>query len=520
MNNTGNGPLNGNEQSQNLSKTESIRWFFGCFMILACTAFQRFTDYRTMAGDMGLYLQCGQLLLQGQKPYVDFFDTNPPLIMYLSTLPALAKLTAGGDLVLWFQICMLGLTLFVTGLIAFMLFHSNLKRLFFPTVLSICLLSAMSMFDYGQREHIFFLLFLPYFFFSLLRRQDNKPGGKYFAIISITSGILAGVGFCLKPQFLLFLLFIEAWTAKNAGLSYGRFMLRPEILSCFFTGFCYALYFLFLPPDIKTGFFGELMPMMLKGFSVFDADRPFFLEATWVPLTIFSLLATVFVSLKLKENWLALPLLLMLISSYVLILIQAKNWSYYGIPLLGFSLLSLFYVVMERKEEKNSQLIRIVLMLGAMLYCAGQLYWLDKVAKGMDFRFAPVVRKYAASGDKVLYLDVTSCPWYAFAAHENIMPACRYLWLFPITITEYELSKNNERRRLLLEEREAQVIKNIMADAEKNKPPLIVCRKNNAYKLPESFNLFLFLNEKGLEKLFEKYTMQQEDSDFVYLTRK
>lgn len=74
--------------------------------------------------------------------------------------------------------------------------------------------------------------------------------------------------------------------------------------------------------------------------------------------------------------------------------------------------------------------------------------------------------------------------------------------------------------RPALLEREERVIKNILRDAEKNKPPLIVCRKDRAYKLPESFNLFLFLNEKGLGTLFEKYTLQQEDSDFVYLTRK
>lgn len=513
MNNSGSGPLNGN--------SDSGRWIIASLIILACTLFQRFSDFRTMAGDMGLYLQCGQLLLQGQKPYVDFFDTNPPLIMYLSTLPALGQLTAGGDILVWFHICMLALTLFISGLLAGLLWTSALKKFFFPALLCLSLLSAMSMFDYGQREHIFFLLFLPYFFFSLLRKSDKKPGGKFHTPLSIITGITAGIGFCLKPQFLLFALFLEAWTAKNAGLSYGKFFLRPEFISCVATGFVYVLHFILLPSDIKSGLFGELMPMMLKGFSVYDADRPFFLEGTWLPLTLFSLSALVTACLNLKNKWLALPFLLMLISSYLLILIQAKNWSYYGIPLLGFSILTVFVLLMDREENKKFRIISISITIGSMLYSAGQLWWLDKVAKGMDFRFAPVVRKFAQANDKVLYLDVTSCPWYAFAAHANIMPACRYLWLFPITITEHELTKKkNERMRPALLEREERVIKNILRDAEKNKPPLIVCRKDRAYKLPESFNLFLFLNEKGLGTLFEKYTLQQEDSDFVYLTRK
>ena len=40
-----------------------------------------------------LYLQAGQMLLEGQMPYVDFVDINPPLIIYVSALfAALATL--------------------------------------------------------------------------------------------------------------------------------------------------------------------------------------------------------------------------------------------------------------------------------------------------------------------------------------------------------------------------------------------------------------------------------------------
>src|ERR1700679_1637233 len=38
--------------------------------------------------DNAVYLAVAQLLLGGKQPYVDFYDTNPPLIMYLNVIPA------------------------------------------------------------------------------------------------------------------------------------------------------------------------------------------------------------------------------------------------------------------------------------------------------------------------------------------------------------------------------------------------------------------------------------------------
>jgi len=500
-------------------KKEPTIWLCVFALIIAGTFFLRVNNYKCMAGDMGLYLQCGQLLLSGQRPYVDFFDTNPPLIMYLSVLPAFAQFTAGGDITLWFQIIMLTLSIGIISSLALILRENTFKHLFYPALACVCLMSAMSMFDYGQREYIFFLLFLPYFFFCLVRSNSKTPGNKLYLPLAIFAGVAAGIGFSLKPHFLIFLLFLEGWTIKNCGLSYFKFALRPELLACTLTGLAYALHFLFLPAEIKFGFFDKLMPMMVTGFQAYDADKPFFLSNLFAILTTYSLIAFILLCINFKKTIFAFPLLLMLVSSVLIILLQAKNWSYYGIPLLGFSTLSYLVLLFELKENQHARLFRSITLILCLIYTGAQLFWLDKVANAMDFRFAPVVKKYASAKDKVLYLDTTSCPWYAFAAHEDIMPACRYMWLFPISMSEYELNlKKNERMKQAISAREDEAIKNILIDAQKNKPLLIVCRKNRAYKMPEQVNLFQFLKDKGLAPLFAQYKIQHEDSDFVYLT--
>ncbi|MGE5532346.1 MAG: hypothetical protein ACM3VW_09545 [Bacteroidota bacterium] len=38
--------------------------------------------------DSAQHLQIGQMILHGAVPFIDVYDTNPPLIMYLSAIPA------------------------------------------------------------------------------------------------------------------------------------------------------------------------------------------------------------------------------------------------------------------------------------------------------------------------------------------------------------------------------------------------------------------------------------------------
>ena len=45
--------------------------------------------------DNAMYLAMGEGLLRGEVPYVDLIDLNPPLIVYLNTIPAAAARLLG-----------------------------------------------------------------------------------------------------------------------------------------------------------------------------------------------------------------------------------------------------------------------------------------------------------------------------------------------------------------------------------------------------------------------------------------
>ena len=47
-----------------------------------------------VAGDIPLYVDLGGRVIDGQRPYIDFFDINPPTIHFLNLLPvAVSRLT-------------------------------------------------------------------------------------------------------------------------------------------------------------------------------------------------------------------------------------------------------------------------------------------------------------------------------------------------------------------------------------------------------------------------------------------
>nr|MCU0466503.1 hypothetical protein [Anaerolineae bacterium] len=67
--------------------------------------------------DVGLYLEMGQKVLDGQHPYVDYEEVNFPMIHWLNVLPAILSRLTGLPPTITFQVCMLGLIMLVCGLL-------------------------------------------------------------------------------------------------------------------------------------------------------------------------------------------------------------------------------------------------------------------------------------------------------------------------------------------------------------------------------------------------------------------
>jgi hypothetical protein len=158
-------------------------------------------------GDITYLLIAAQRMLQGGQYVRDFFESNPPMILYLY-IPAvwLAKWTPDKLFLLFDSYVFVLIMLSMWGS------YCLLKRMVQDKFICLGMLYALTVIllllcyeDYGQREHLFLILTLPYFFAAALRyqRQDIKVS------FAVYIGVLAGLGFAIKPTFLIPLCLVE-----------------------------------------------------------------------------------------------------------------------------------------------------------------------------------------------------------------------------------------------------------------------------------------------------------------------
>ncbi len=62
--------------------------------------------------DQSVYLGMAQLLLQGKVPYIDFFDFNFPIIIYLNAVPAFIAMVTNSPVPIVLDCCVLALMAF------------------------------------------------------------------------------------------------------------------------------------------------------------------------------------------------------------------------------------------------------------------------------------------------------------------------------------------------------------------------------------------------------------------------
>src|SRR5262249_44547895 len=141
--------------------------------------------------DCAMYLQSGQMLLDGAVPYVDVVEINPPLIMYLNVLPALAAWLTGWPPIPAFFACVLALVGWSVWQV-----YAEVQLLIGRAAAMIVAISWLG-FNlvvwgggvFGQREQLFLLFYVPF-----LLARSRRWGGATLSGGSLVLGVPAGLG--------------------------------------------------------------------------------------------------------------------------------------------------------------------------------------------------------------------------------------------------------------------------------------------------------------------------------------
>jgi hypothetical protein len=397
-----------------------------------------------------------QLVLEGEMPYVDFIELNPPWIIYVN-LPhvALANLL-GMPCTLSFALFM-GLLLVVSVVEMRYFLRRSLLNLQ-PAEIGLLMLAWIAINvmiycwdNFGQREHLFMVLYVPLLLARLLRYEgQTAPRWLWIAL-----GIQAAVGACIKPHFVVIVAAVElVQLSKHRRL---RYLWSPEMLAFAAVVLGYLLHWFVLPAPMRHEYFGRWLPYLLRGYGAYSVPFEYlFLGFNSALMGICALCACVAAWVALRTSLpfsrLLMALATVCVGGILSHLQQGKPWVYHLLPFVIAAFLALAVLLVQLGRAiasvrglKPLRADLVVLpFLSGLGMCGLVAYAL--ISKGLAMEklkvlpgsFEQCVLQNTVPRDKVLVVSTSARPICPLFAQINRRSGSRYGMLFPIAFSCYE----------------------------------------------------------------------------------
>jgi hypothetical protein len=503
------------------NRSSAMIWILLSILVLGISLFDRLHHPLDINRDCAMYLQCGQLLLAGQIPYIDFFEVNPPLIMYLNILPAAIAQAMHWPLIIVFDWSVLLLAAVSLSLCSYILWRTVKAedwRYAGPLLIGIALIN-LTVKEFGQREHLFVLAYLPFF----LLRWWQVNGGKPASLLAVFIGLLAGVGVCLKPYFLIPVLLTEGyWLWKDRR--FGD-LIKPEVIAAVIVGIAYLVHFTLLPKGAGDSFYHYLVPLVQSGYDYLNCSFP---PPLPMQKRVFLVFTVIPLAWLLRNRYsLFVPLLLWTAAGYLVYFSQQKGFVYQGIPMFTGIMLLAALEVGWLSTLKYGRWLAGAAGLALIVGLVGTDVW--KVPENpysypgeqSGGELADVIQKESKPGDTVLFLSIPVQDPYPIFVQLDRKPGSRYLWLFPLAFYEqmkYKASTPAEKQSV--QNLEDKFVAEIAQDIETKKPTLLFLWTGVFNTGDPGFGLYLpryFHSQEPMKRALANYHLIGErNSKLIY----
>jgi hypothetical protein len=369
--------------------------------------------------DVTFLLDIGSRILNGQLPYVGFFEVNLPPIFYLSAIPVLISQWSGTGVILVTHLLVFVLTLASAVSVDRLLVHAHhnhtlllVNRIAVPIMYGLVTGIAL-LFGFGQREHLMMLAFVPWLLLRCLRLQTHT----YPRLPALLLGVASAVAFTLKPHYVLMVIAIELVLLTR--VRHWRLYFQPEMLGVLGVALVYVAYLLAFPQVIQT-YINEIMPLASSGYDVLGSFTLF--DLTWGDplIRIWILLALVGVAAGTRRGANAtLVQCCSLAAGGALIgfAVQGKGWPYHQIPvtwvnlwlvallLSRLALLPMFRAILHRRKHLRQIVFAmgVIGTLGVLLVVL--LLWSSAPYFKGDRAVIAAIQSYVSEDDGVVILD-------------------------------------------------------------------------------------------------------------------
>ncbi len=333
--------------------------------------------------DVAAVLDFARRWLGGERLYVDLIDVNPPLIFVLNLLPAaLARWTplSQGQAVM---LCLLGLAALLWRL-SEALRRGRAEGHVESAVLTACvpLLLVMAGSDFGQREVLMAMVAIPYCLLAARRIEGPAPP------LPLATGVAlaAGLGFALKPHFLLIPLLVEALVLLRRGMAAQRRDPVPWTIAAVWVAYVAAV------PVVFPAYLTQVVPMAWSFYGeIHGAGLWRVLVADVMGAAEALLLLALPIALRPRAGALAQALGLAAGGAFASAWLQHKGWTYHVLPITIFSC--------------------------AALLAAGARWADGALANARAASAAPVLAAMAAFGVLLYMVRGGETPWRQLAFH-------------------------------------------------------------------------------------------------------
>lgn len=478
--------------------------------------------------DQSVYLAFAQLICKGAIPYRDIYDFNFPLIMYLSTLPVMlaAALPVPCPLPLVFDWFIYGLFAISAVLIVLVFVAPKQNKVtspgyLWPVLFALLCLQQWQLQDLGQREHIFVLLYMPFFVLRYFAWTSPLRSGPLKTALALVCGALA-CSMHLKPHLFLTVLASEMFLMPGITKdNLKRVWQSLEVRTLLVLTVLYIVHFCFYPVSALKTFFEQAVPVYVTGFGWFNTSllSLFVSDPSFCATTFLLVIALVLAIPLVGRCRILMPLLGFTLSSLALYVLFITAWTYRYLPvqagvymLLAVELWTLAYCfIQERKVIVRLALYLLAPPCALVSACffaqqqmaqyfsevaSVQLFDLRQVGSTMtspSLELSPVfyaIVKNTNLNDRVLFIGTGVAPGYPAVLQAGRQAGSRYLHGMHLPMLNLAVL---EERGKKYQDWLSQSVASYGSDIVNNKPELIFIQGGEITEILER------------EKFFERY---------------
>lgn len=492
--------------------------------------------------DDGMFLHCGELLVEGYLPYVGYVELNPPMVHYVHAIPALLARWLGFPAPTVFLLCVLALVVYSARAVFRMASlpgtpYSRPAVLFLTACwITYTLVIALAL-GFGQREHLFMLVCMPWVYCRIARHEGREVP---FAA-SLVLGIVAGPFILFKPHFCVMVALLEMWMLFRSR-RFHTLLLPESVIVAAWTA-AYLVHFLFVPAEMRQAFWNRWMPLTVQHYAAYNTP------VDWVIL----LSLGVIIAAGLHGIWTARrldePLRLHVetlsvgvLAGVLIVIMQHKFWDYHTYPTFGFLCMMFMTRDMARLDSgRNKQGVpasrywqrrRVALVFGVLVILFPLLAWGLGFPRRSQMReensqWCALIRDLAQPGEGVAFISSAVPPAYPCMTYTQAPPGTRFLCAFPIPML-YEGTSGTSGRgfpyHLWAEQPEVErrFLEDLGRDIIERRPRLVMVQAEDAPQAcPPGFRVDEYLRRSGWQEHYTNdYALLKRFRDYLVFRRK